>query len=167
MVDIFTNPACAFLFCRCHECNKSFASKTGHQNHMAQQHAPDSEKKFKCNVCTRSFAKPYLLAQHLRLSHTAEPQYFYCDICDKRCAQFFDVFFYTKLNIHISYRCSSKHSIKMHIINTHVCTQQAVEMCYICAKVYKSKGTLEIHMLQKHNSDPNRPKWECNTCGAW
>lgn len=55
----------------------------------------------------------------------------------------------------------------MHIINTHVGTPQATEICYICAKIYKSKASLQIHIMENHNQDPDRPKVQCNICGAW
>lgn len=70
-------------FCRCHQCNKSFASKFLVYNHM-ETHIPISERPYKCNECPQSFSRPHLLTKHLRTGHMAGTQHFSCDICDKR-----------------------------------------------------------------------------------
>lgn len=49
-----------------------------------ERHVPVSERQFKCNKCTKTFSKSYLLGQHLRLGHLAGTRNFVCDICDRK-----------------------------------------------------------------------------------
>lgn len=44
--------------------------------------------------------------------------------------------------------------------------KQSTHICYICAKTYKNKYSLKLHM-ENHNLATDRPIHKCNTCGAW
>lgn len=92
-----------------------------------------------------------------------------------------NVIFVQKSTIHILYhsiiilhncfflllRFSTLTILRVHMTSLHSGKPQSTEMCYICAKEYKSKASLQWHIMVNHNQDPDRPKLECDICGSW
>lgn len=68
---------------RCDECGKVCKDKNSLKLHISN-HVPMESREYKCNLCTSSFTKPWLLKIHMRSKHTSKTgEDFPCDKCDK------------------------------------------------------------------------------------
>lgn len=151
----------------CSECEKKFRSEKSLENHVIKKHLdiqkvlcpyPDCEKlhteyehiqsqlsqKFACD-CGKTFSKNYLYKRHLK-THDQLPYYQMktgkeCTLCSE---QFNTVKAYD-----------------LHVKSVHEITQ--IFMCpYACIKEYKSRNSLNLHILRKHKE----PKFFCEYCDA-
>lgn len=65
----------------------------GLKTHMQKIHAPEDEKKYKCEICDKKFLKNHMLTLHTRMKHTKlQDMKFECYHCQKR--YFFKHFFH-------------------------------------------------------------------------
>lgn len=125
------------------------------------------DRKFKCNICTKSFCRKVILDNHLKFVH-ANPELFQCERCDKT----FKHKHYLKLHLvsheeKRDFSCSKngckssfktmKH-LKEHVKRIHNSTNQFI--CEHCSKVFKRKH----HFNQHLKTHMNRRQLKCNYC---
>lgn len=140
-IEWHANPNCF----RCEICHKSFSNKRGKSHHKQNYHGTDEEKQFKCDICGKSFLKKYLLTNHMSIIHIPEEKKIHkCPHCGKGFAL---------------------PSILMsHIRGIHEFAN--VNVCEICAKVFKSKAQWARHTLMEH-SEEKPEKVQCSICQRW
>lgn len=153
---------------RCHECDKQFATKVNLKNHM-HNHAPAAKREYKCEQCSNSYLKSYKLAEHIRATHSSKKVgRCSCDICDKTyyiwAINIYSRSFFN-MDLFFLFRFSNKHVLKTHIQSVHAAPTS--EICHVCARMYKSKASLRIHMQEQHERPEDCPKMQCNICGSW
>lgn len=71
-----------YVICRCKECDKVLANRNSYQNHMFSCHPSEESLIFECSMCTKKFAKQYILDYHMA-THRKEKKYS-CNLCEKR-----------------------------------------------------------------------------------
>lgn len=71
------------MYFSCTICNKSFRDNNNLKIHM-DQHAPQDELLYQCDICDKKYSKKYKLFQHLRLSHISRKnKSFKCEQCGR------------------------------------------------------------------------------------
>lgn len=63
------------------------------------------------------------------------------------------------------FRYPKKNTLRNHIKCVHEAACNVISICDICAKVFKSKQSLQTHRQQHFEQD--QPKLQCTICGAW
>lgn len=63
-----------------------------------------------------------------------------------------------------SFRFAIKSILDAHIRNVH--QNLNVQICDVCAVVFKNKYTLKQHKIDVHG-DNSQPKLQCDLCGSW
>ncbi|KAJ6633995.1 Transcription factor grauzone [Pseudolycoriella hygida] len=130
---------------RCDICDKRFPCKHSLQRHMRDHVPAYSALVHKCEICkNRIYKTAACLTQHMRLKHSPdEDKKFHCQQCSKKFLS------QPLLNYHIRI----DHNLEF------------TQVCDICARVFKDKNTLRVHM--KSHSTITPEKVQCTICGAW
>lgn len=121
----------------CGQCGKIFMSQNLLNNHFKKLHIPESDKPYKCEVCSKGFEKKKGLSCHLK-AHT-EDQPFICQVCNKTFAKI----------------CYLKNHQKCHSSE-----EKDNFVCDTCGKDFKSSKALAEHN-RKHTGE--KP-FTCNVC---
>ncbi|KAM3664318.1 LOW QUALITY PROTEIN: transcriptional repressor CTCFL [Ammospiza maritima maritima] len=114
------------------------------------------EKRRACHLCPRAFRTAALLHSHGN-THTGNKPH-KCSECDTA--------FVTGELAHRRY----KHTLEKPFKCT-ICEYSSVEVsekryeCYVCQARFTQRGTMKIHVLQKHGE--NGPKHQCPHCSAF
>ncbi|XP_038606350.1 transcriptional repressor CTCFL isoform X2 [Tachyglossus aculeatus] len=149
----------------CHLCLKAFRSVTLLRNHV---NTHTGTKPYKCGDCAMAFVTSGELGRHRRYKHTHEKR-FQCTICKYASVEA------SKLKRHIrshtgerpfhchvcSYASKDPYKLKRHM-RTH--SGEKPYECSLCQTKFTQRGSLKIHMLQKHTE--NAPKHQCPHCGT-
>lgn len=106
----------------CPECHKRFSTKR-HLNDHIVLHIPEEEREYQCEKCLKRYATSSRLTIHMR-SHNEESNY-QCCYCEKTFRQ--------------------EAILKNHVKSVHEGSNQHI--CEICAKVFKTKGELELEAV--------------------
>ncbi|KAM7004944.1 LOW QUALITY PROTEIN: transcriptional repressor CTCFL [Passerculus sandwichensis] len=115
-------------------------------------------KPHKCSECDTAFVTGEL-ARHRRYRHTLEKP-FKCTICEYSSVEHAGEWPYPCQLC----SCASKdaYKLKRHM-STH--TGEKRYECYVCQARFTQRGTMKIHVLQKHGE--NGPKHQCPHCSAF
>lgn len=112
------------------------------------RHCHDHESPTKCDDCDEKFAGRQLLRAHMAEIHNKkiplDDRVFICNECGK-----------TKVE---------KKNIKSHLKTVHFSSEKHV--CEICAVVYKTLPSLEMHINVEHKNI-KLPRTQCEHCGKW
>lgn len=100
-------------------------------------HQPESEKRYKCDLCDKSYWTKGNLVEHKR-THTTE-RAFAC----KACAKAF----------------KTKHVLDVHVRKTHGAEKF---FCSLCGKTFKSRGDAQRHVIIHSDLKP----FCCSVCGV-
>ena len=131
-------------YVRCGLCQEGFTNQESMWQHINATHAihvpsetksGELEKRFRCDVCDKSYKDFYQLKHH-RKSHSGEVTNL-CPHCGK------------------SFILPS--TLNRHILNKHVTPFR----CEHCMNVFQSKQTLDKHMVDRHGENT----WMCELCG--
>ncbi|XP_058836071.1 transcription factor grauzone-like [Topomyia yanbarensis] len=128
---------------QCDKCDKNFCSKRSLRCHQLVIHLPDDQKLFRCNICSKKYAKQYQLNQHLN-THTIEAKEeneLLCPQCQKP--------YY------------SKGALRFHIQSIHERAHEV--LCDICSKIFKTRSALTHHRADHFRTE----RVQCPTCGKW
>jgi len=128
--------------------------------------APDSNAKFHCDICLKSFVSKRNVQRHM-LSHTGEKPWM-CEFCFKRFRQ--KPHLEQHVNIHKGIKnsiCSVCNKAFNHRSNlvTHMATHSNVRphSCEICGENFKLKHTLAKHMMVHTKQDIDK-RHQCKVC---
>ncbi|XP_057559039.1 transcriptional repressor CTCFL isoform X2 [Hippopotamus amphibius kiboko] len=149
----------------CHLCLKAFRTVTLLRNHV---NTHTGTRPYKCGDCDMAFVTSGELVRHRRYKHTHEKP-FKCSMCKYASVEA------SKLKRHIrshtgerpfqcclcSYASKDTHKLKRHM-RTH--SGEKPYECHICHARFTQRGTMKIHVLQKHSE--NVPKYRCPHCAA-
>jgi len=147
---------------QCTKCSKAFRWHTTWKRHL-WLHGIGINRMHSCLVCTKYFASPYLLRDHMR-SHSGEKPYM-CSQCGNR-------FMYkASLNSHQKCYHSEKKSncpecgkvirtprMAMHMRNMH---RDIVHKCSCCKLEFRQQSWLDWHVLSHADPQP----FSCDDCG--
>lgn len=114
---------------------------SGLNRHNEVNHSDESQNPFKCDQCSKSFPKQFLLNTHQRIHSDKN---FRCEQCSK------------------SYHCSS--ALQNHIRIVH--DKLSSHICDICAKIFRDKFSYAVHREQVHGVN-QLPRVQCNECLVW
>ena len=109
--------------------------KTFSTNHIKNQHIRNAHGKveiFTCNVCNKTFGKNHQLTLHQKYYHQEGPRPYKCDSCEK------------------SFTLAG--NLKKHIL-TH--EGQRNYKCDSCEKSFTQGGSLKVHMKSIHKVEKN------------
>ena len=150
----------------CTQCTYITKFPRNFRNHLYRHHV---EKKLKCPVCSKMFALPKDLKQHM-VFHTV--QIFTCEVCGKKLKSKFALKVHTNVlhkGIKITPKaylctlcgklCRNITAYKEHQNREHLHVKPF--LCDICGAAFHGKATLKMHKL-KHTSERNFP---CQVCG--
>jgi uncharacterized C2H2 Zn-finger protein len=106
--------------------------------------------KFKCDICSKRFTRPFTLKEHRR-SHTGERP-LKCSTCDKTFAKQFILKKHERTHTEKkSFACDScpanfqtKHQLERHITSCH--TNKKAFSCQVCGKCFAVRYSLTRHM---------------------
>lgn len=114
----------------------------------ALRHCNDHESPLKCDDCDETFAGRQVLKAHVADVHNKiiplDDRVFICNECGK-----------TKIE---------KKNIWHHLKSVHFC--QNTHVCEICAVVYKTLPSLQMHINVEHKNF-KLPRTQCEHCGRW
>ena len=103
------------------KCNICCKSFASKQSVTTHSYQHNIEKPFKCNICSKSFCEKYPLITHLRIHNNEKP--FKCSICDKSFSQ--------------------KSILTKHL---HIHGNEKLFKCNICCKSFSQKYHLTRHL---------------------
>uniref|UniRef100_A0A1B0CLJ7 Putative transcription factor grauzone-like protein n=1 Tax=Lutzomyia longipalpis TaxID=7200 RepID=A0A1B0CLJ7_LUTLO len=126
---------------QCPVCEKWYKTHDSMLMHRKLQHTPVEERKFFCKKCPKRFALAHALTAHMITHMPAEEKKHVCSTCGQAFA------LATILVQHVR---------RVHE-NAHV------QVCEICAKVFRCKNIFEKHMLEHNNQ--LKPTIPCTVCG--
>ncbi|XP_028023073.1 transcriptional repressor CTCFL isoform X1 [Balaenoptera acutorostrata] len=149
----------------CHLCLKAFRTVTLLRNHI---NTHTGTRPYKCGDCDMAFVTSGELVRHRRYKHTHEKP-FKCSMCKYASVEA------SKLKRHIrshtgerpfqcclcSYAGKDPYKLKRHM-RTH--SGERPYECHICHARFTQRGTMKIHILQKHTE--NVPKYQCPHCAT-
>ncbi len=112
---------------RCNECNKSF-TESGYRYHRLTSHVANAEaaKRFRCQLCPKSFVQNKLLVKHVASCHSTERKY--------ACI-----------------RCPATFKRKDHL-SRHVADTHAALACEFCTETFHSGRKLRQHRKKVHGA---------------
>ena len=157
-----------------------------HNGHKLRQHKlkthqiefeSNNGKKYKCDICDKSFANPRNLRVHIRQIHQKELNH-RCDICEKMFFQPSHLRQHqlkthkireSKLEVERKYKCeictkrfSQLSNFTLHRRKIH---QIKIEYkCSICDKLYSESSNLTKHRKKVHKEKISDPTLKCNMC---
>ena len=70
---------------QCNLCGKEYKYSNYLAIHVSNKH--DNIKKFKCDFCAKSYFHQISLNYHLKVCHSEEQEFHFCEICGKRTKQ--------------------------------------------------------------------------------
>ncbi|XP_050688675.1 zinc finger protein 729-like isoform X2 [Eriocheir sinensis] len=121
------------------------------------------EKPFKCDVCSKSFAKKQYLTKHKYRHREVKPHA--CDVCNKRFAQKFEVAVHkikhTGERPHQCNVCGKPFRSKVNLLHHKMRhTGEYPFLCSICHKGFSTQLQLERHVTLHTGSHP----YKCSIC---
>ena len=152
------------IYYPCNQCQDSFPCKRNLERHVAKKHkSKDNERRFICDICSKTFKRQGRLDRHLQFVHAIEKEISLedntkiCNICSKFFATTKNLITH-KRNIHgsknqvVCHDCGKYFKYKIllqnHIKNVHEITN---DQCKECNKICKNKFALEKHMSYNHS----------------
>lgn len=127
---------------------------------------PDSNSKFHCDICLKSFVSKRNVQRHM-LSHTGEKPWM-CEFCFKRFRQ--KPHLEQHVNIHKGIKnavcsvCGKAFNHRSNLV-THMATHSNVRphTCEVCGENFKLKHTLAKHMMVHTKQDVDK-RHQCKVC---
>ncbi|GAB0100288.1 transcription factor grauzone-like [Sergentomyia squamirostris] len=126
---------------QCCVCEKFYTTAAGLQIHKKLQHTPPELRKFRCDLCPQTFAQLFALKAHMITHMAPEEKKHICATCGRAFAL--------------------ATILVQHVRRVH--ENACVNVCEICAKVFRSKNLFEKH-VQEHSAG-GLPRVPCNICG--
>ncbi|XP_054130858.1 transcriptional repressor CTCFL [Melozone crissalis] len=149
----------------CHLCPKAFRTAALLHSHV---NTHTGNKPHKCSECDTAFVTRGELARHRRYKHTLEKP-FKCTICEYSSVEA------SKMRRHVRSHTGERpypatcaampadaYKLKRHMLTR---TGEKCYECYVCQARFTQRGTMKIHVLQKHGE--NGPKHQCPHCSAF
>ena len=166
----------------CNECQKGFSSKFNYNNHKLAIH-DEKKEEFGCDQCEKTFTSKSNLKRHKETKHVEFQTHFDCQECGKTFVR----------NDTLRRHTRTEHNdVGNRIILPGVNSEEEPFACYICDKVYKDKNsvirhiervhskitfdcnvcqkqfsrndTLQLHMIQTHNTERRQVRIICEVC---
>eukprot|EP01083_Nonionella_stella_P085006 235405_1 len=143
---------------QCDVCEKTFKIRG-----CLTKHKHTHNKKFKCNMCRKSFVSDVLLAEHIA-DQCIRPVY-ECSICDMSFKRKSNLSKHQRVHNHRPFRCklcdktfrSASELTKHEIVHSSARPFR----CNLCQESFKIKSTLKNHMRVHSSARP----FHCETCG--
>ena len=162
---------------KCELCFSEFASKKVLILHKVNKHQVGKDKC--CVYCDFKHPSWLKLGNHIDSFHPeyAEPTYF-CQICGKGFI-FEENWQYHETHLHKTNRCNvcridcfDRDRLKAHFLQNHKfekINEETVESCDLCLFEVSSKGLLEKHLKEKHQSGEKKccPYCDFKKSGSW
>ncbi|XP_037811384.1 zinc finger protein 181-like [Lucilia sericata] len=157
----------------CDLCGKKFKSGSELSNHKLYH----EEKKFKCNLCSKSYFKDFTLMLHMK---THRNQYdFICEVCGKAFTQ--QKLLNEHLVIHndIQITCNicnlklRKRNLLRHLRSIHVAVEGTIESTFrakghrhneLMGKKRVFKPRTKSGKISNHSIEPNARQYNCKLC---
>ncbi|GAB0100286.1 hypothetical protein DMENIID0001_162990 [Sergentomyia squamirostris] len=125
----------------CPICHKFYTTQGGLQIHKKLQHTPPELRKFHCDLCPQTFAQASALKAHKIKHMSPEEKKHICSTCGRAFAL--------------------ATILVQHVRRAH--ENSCVNVCDICAKVFRCKNLFEKH-VQEHSAG-GLPRVPCEICG--
>ncbi len=123
----------------CHNCQKTFHTKSGVQNHIFCKDDFHNNRTKKCRICKKEVSL-LSMRQHMGL-HKPNRKLFQCVICLKKFV--------------------TQRSLKYHLTMNHHKSAKPTHICGICQRAFMFKANLDNH---KVTHDPHRALYNCTLC---
>ena len=148
---------------KCDQCHKSYYTEQKAEAHRAQCQGKNTERKYNCEECGRSYVMLCSLRTHIRERHSdfKPVKNLCCELCGKR-------FRHKKyLELHM-YSHSSEKNVRKHMKGLVTSSHLTLYFffffqfeCDICHRKYKSSDILRHHVRMVHK---NLPRVTCDIC---
>ena len=123
----------------CSYCYKLFCDSSKRKYHEKTEHIL-SEKPFKCDQCSKSYASRIGLTHHQR-QHMEDPTMYSCEKCKKSF--------------------TSEISLKRHVDSIHNPNNKAKTICEKCGKPFSRADLLKRHLLEVHKESSVSTHYTC------
>ncbi|KAG5669175.1 hypothetical protein PVAND_017069 [Polypedilum vanderplanki] len=122
---------------KCFSCRKFYTNETDFKNHDCSA---------TCNICNKKLATKYVLNNHNKRFHVAELdlKFIQCDFCGLKIRENMK----TKMIRHMKLKHTDG-------------KKDPIFECDFDGKIYKTKSSLQLHMMRNHQSKKN-----CKICGV-
>ncbi|XP_059615366.1 zinc finger protein 26-like [Phlebotomus argentipes] len=129
--------------------------------------AESEEKKFKCSVCARTFAKSSYLGAHFRSHNPHKP--YKCNICEKNFTlasllQKHITSHFSQRTVPCSY-CPKKFKTREAVAKHMKVHTEKPRPCAICGKMLKNARSLQYHVKYEHEFNGLQKPVVCQVCG--
>ncbi|XP_063836766.1 zinc finger protein 555-like [Ostrinia nubilalis] len=148
----------------CEVCQKQFPSQQKRKIHVETVH--ENVKKYKCNRCPERFNEYFRRHKHMVLVHGVAPLEYKCNICEKSFERPYALSIHMRTHIQqkdiyceiCPYRCFTNVELRHHMIKHN---GKRIHECSVCKKSYAREKTLKEHM-RIHTNDR---RYVCPVCG--
>ncbi|XP_063836765.1 zinc finger protein 25-like [Ostrinia nubilalis] len=148
----------------CEVCQKQFPSQKKRKIHVETVH--ENVKKYKCNRCPERFNEYFRRHKHMVLVHGVAPLEYKCNICEKSFERPYALSIHMRTHIQqkdiyceiCPYRCFTNVELRHHMIKHN---GKRIHECSVCKKSYAREKTLKEHM-RIHTNDR---RYVCPVCG--
>ena len=152
---------------QCKQCQKSFASFRGLQNHIDMEHDKEIHK---CEQCDKIIIGKGKFLSHIRKVHEKDKELHKCEQCNKVIVGKVKMLRHIKkvhesLKNHEKNECekcnkvfAERNKLIRHIENFHDV------VCQLCGKKYATKRSLDLHIKYFHEGQPIEKNHICEIC---
>ncbi|NWI87878.1 CTCF protein, partial [Pitta sordida] len=144
----------------CHLCPKAFHTATLLHNHV---NTHTGTKPYKCSECDTAFVTRGELSRHRRYRHTLEKPFkcTACEYCSVEVSTALLNLLGGSVHFHMEFAFLSNNT---YYFNIFLIGEKRYECC-VCQARFTQRGTMKIHMLQKHGE--NVSKHQCPHCSIF